>query len=72
MIGSPDDFGVEPRQDFRQRLLEDWSRIGAVSKELFKKRELTEKHGQQHDAPVTILNVCGMHNRVQQQAQRIN
>ena len=70
--GSFDDFGFESGQDVGERVAEDRSLIGAVGKQLYEKWKLTEQRRQQHDAAVAILDAGGMHDGVQQQAQRIN
>ena len=67
MIGSPDDFGFETRQNFGQRALKDRSCISAIANQLCEKRELAEQCGQQRDAPVTILDIGGMNMGVQQE-----
>jgi len=72
LIGSFDDFGFETRQYFGEGITEDWSLIGAVGKQLHEEWKLTEQRRQQQDAAVAILNAGGMHDGVQQQAQRID
>jgi hypothetical protein len=71
LVRALDDFGFQLRQDLRQRAVKDASRIGAVGKQLFKKWIDAEERGQQQDAAVAILNIGGMHDRVQQQTQRV-
>jgi len=46
--------------------------IGAVGKQLFEERKLTEQRRQQEDAAIAILNAGGMNDGVQQQTQRID
>ena len=46
--------------------------IGAVGKQLLKKRKFAEQRGEQQEAPIAILDVGGMDDGVQQQAQRID
>ena len=70
--GSFDDFGFEAGQDFGERVVENRSLIGAVGKQLHEEWKLTEQRRQQQDAAVAILNAGGMHDGVQQQAQRID
>jgi hypothetical protein len=45
--------------------------IGAVGKQLFEERKLTEQRRQQEDAAIAILNAGG-NDGVQQQTQRID
>ena len=71
MIGAFDDFSFEMGEDFRQGLLEFWSLIAAVGKQLFQERIHPEQSGKKQDAAVAVLDVGGMNDRVQQQAQRI-
>ena len=70
--GSFDNFGFERGQDFGKRVAENRPLIGAVGKQLFEEWKLTEQRRQQQDAAVAILNAGGMHDSVQQQAQRID
>ena len=46
--------------------------IGAAGKQLPEERELSEQGGHQQDATVTVLNVSGSHQCVQQQPQRVD
>ena len=55
----------------QQRVVKDVSCVGAVGKQLFKKRMDAEERGQQQDATITILDVGRMHDGMQQQAQRV-
>ena len=71
MIGALDDFSFEVRQDFRQRLLEFRSLIAAVGKQLLQERIHPEQSGKQQDAAITILDIGGMNDGVEQQTQRI-
>jgi hypothetical protein len=60
----------------RQRLLlgraKSWTLIATISKELAQKRVETEQCRQHQCAAVAILNVGGMHYRMQQQPYRID
>jgi len=58
-------------EDFRQGLLEFWSLIAAVGKQLFQERIHPEQGSKQQDAAVTILDIGGMNDGVEQQAQRV-
>ena len=71
MIGALDDFRIDLRQDFRKRLLEFWPLITAVGKQPFQERIHPEQSGKKQDAAVAVLDIGGMNDRVQQQAQRI-
>ena len=52
--------------------MEHRPRVGAVSKQLFEERELSEQCGQEHQATVAILNIGWRHQRMQQQTQCID
>ena len=67
-----DDFDLQVRQDARDAALEDWAGIGAVGEQLPQERELSEQGGQQQDTAVAVLNVCGRHQRVQQQTEFVD
>ena len=71
MIGAPDDFNFEVWQDFRQGLVESRSLIGRVGQELPQERMHPEQGRKQQDAAVAILDIGGMNDGVEQQAQRI-
>ena len=71
MIGAFDDFSLEVGQDFRQRNLELWPLIASVGEQLLQERIHPEQGRKQQDAAVAILDIGGMHDRVQQQTQRI-
>ena len=72
VIGSSDDYGFETRQSFGEGVGKNRALIGAVGKQLLEEWKLTEQRGQQQDAAIAILDAGGMHDDVQQQAQRIN
>jgi len=71
MIGAPDDFNFEVWQDFRQGLVESRSLIGRVGQELPQERMHPEQGRKQQDTAVAILDIGGMNDGVEQQAQRI-
>ena len=71
VIGAFDDFRFELRQDSRERLLEFWSLIAAVGKQLLQERIHPEQSGKQQDAAIAILDIGGMNDGVEQQAHRI-
>ena len=66
-----DDLGFDSRQHTSQVVVEGRSLIGCIGKELCQERMQPEHRGEQHDAAIAILDVGGMNNGVQQQAQRI-
>ncbi len=72
MIGSFDDFGFEAGEDFGERVAKNRPLIGAVGKQFLKEWKPTEQRRQQQDAAVAILDAGGMHDGMQQQAQRID
>ena len=72
LIATADDLSGEERHGVRQTVMKHRPGIGAVGKQLLEERELSEQGGQNHDAAVTILNIGGGHQRVQQQTQRID
>ena len=58
-------------QDFRECLLEMRPLIGGVGKELLQERIHSEQGGKQQDAAVTILDIGGMNDGMEQQTQRV-
>ena len=71
MIGAPDDFSFEVRQDFRQGLVEPRPLIGSVGEELFQERIHPEQGRKQQGAAVAILDIGRMNDGVEQQTQRV-
>jgi len=71
VIRAFDDLSFDARQHASQVVVEDGSLIGRIGKELGEEWMQSEHRGEQHDAAVAILDVGGMNNGVQQQAQRI-
>ena len=71
MIGAFDDFSFELRQNSRERLLELRPLIAAIGKQLLQERIHSKQSGKQQDAAVTILDIGGVDNGVQQQSQCI-
>jgi hypothetical protein len=67
-----DDFGFDTGQEFGERIAKDWPLISVVGKQFLQERKLTKQRRQQQHAAVAILNAGGMHDGVQQQAQRID
>ena len=60
------------RQGFRQRVTEFRTLISAVGEQLLKER-IKAEHGRHDKYPsVTVLDICRMNDRVQQQSYRIN
>ena len=71
MIGALDDFSFEVGQDFRQGFLEFRPLIAAIGKQLFQERIHPEQGCKKQNAAVAVLDIGGMNDHVQQQAQRI-
>ena len=71
MIGAFDDFSFDLGHDFRERLLEFWPLIATIGKELLQEGIHPEQGREQQDAAVAILDVGGMDDGVQQQAERV-
>jgi hypothetical protein len=71
MIGAPDDFSFEVRQDLRQGLVEPRPLIGSVGEELFQERIHPEQGRKQQGAAVAILDIGRMNDGVEQQTQRV-
>ena len=71
LIGALDDFGLELRQDSRERLLEFRPLIATVGKQLFQERIHPKQSRKQQDAAVANLDIGGVNDGVQQQPQRI-
>ena len=72
MIGALDDLGDQKRQNLLLRRPEFWSLVAAVGEELAQERMQSEHCRQHQFAAVAILNIGGMHNRMQQQAYGID
>ena len=72
LIGTTDDLGDQVRHDVREAVMEHRPRVGAVSKQLLEEWELSEQCGQEHQAPVAVLNIGWRHQRMQQQTQCID
>ena len=70
-MGTPDDFNFEIGQDSGESFLENRSLIATVCKEFFQERIHAEQGRKKQNAAVAVLDVGGMNDRVQQQAQRI-
>src|SRR3954453_7197361 len=59
-------------QDLFDRTSELRSLVSAIGVELHQKRIAREEHGHQPNAPVAILDMGGVHDRVHQQALRVD
>ena len=59
------------RQDRSQRVVEFRSLIAGVGEQRLQERIHSEQCRKQQDAAVTILDVCGVNDGVQQQTQRV-
>ena len=66
-----DDLRLERRQDVGKRLLELPPLIAGIGEQRLQKGISAEQGRQQQDATIAILNVGGMNDGVQQQAQCI-
>ena len=66
VIGALDDFSFEMGEDFRQGLLEFWSLIAAVGKQLFQERIHPEQCRKKQNTAVAVLDIGRMNDRVQQ------
>ena len=71
LIRAFDDLDFDARQHPSQGVVEGGTLIGRIGKQLGQERMQPEHRGEQQDAAVAILDVGGMNNGVQQQAQRI-
>src|SRR3954463_12585872 len=60
------------RSAFLDRTSELRSLVSAIGVELQQKRIAREEHGHQPNAPVAILDMGGVHDRVHQQALRVD
>lgn len=72
LIRSLDDFNVDVLENARDGAAELWTLITAVSVEFQKERIKAEQGRHEKFAAVSILNVGGMHDRVHQEALRID
>ena len=71
LIGALDDFGLELGQDFRERPAKVRPLIGGVGEEPSQKGLRPKQRCEQQDATVAVLDIGGMNDGVQQQAERI-
>ena len=71
MIGALDDVSLDVGQDFRERLLEMRSLVTRVGKELRQERIHSKQGGKQQNAAVTVLDIGGMNDGMEQQTQRV-
>src|SRR5271165_2924330 len=72
LIRSFDDFDVEARQNAFHRALELRPLVAGVGIELDQEREGAEQARHHERAAVAILDVSGMHDRMHQQALRVD
>src|SRR3954468_8582237 len=72
LIRALHDFKVHAPQDLLDRTSELRSLVSAIGVELHQKRIAREEHGHQPNAPVAILDMGGVHDRVHQQALRVD
>jgi transposase len=66
------DFKGHAPQDLLDRTSELRSLVSAIGVELQQKRIASEEHGHQPNTPVAILDMGGVHDRVHQQALRVD
>src|SRR3954464_4322728 len=72
LIRALHDFKVHAPQDLLDRTSELRSLVSAIGVELHQKRIAREEHGHQPNTPVAILDMGGVHDRVHQQALRVD
>lgn len=72
VVATLDDLDRKAWHDFGSTILKHAPRIGAVSKQLAKERELSEQGGQQQDTAVAVLHVGSGHQRMQQQTELVD
>jgi hypothetical protein len=66
LIGALDDLDVDLSHDLADRVAELWSLIAAIGVKRDQEGEHPKQSGKQHRAAVTILDVGGMHDRLEQ------
>jgi hypothetical protein len=71
LIGTPDDFNFESRQDVGEGFLERRSLIATICKEFFQEWIHAEQRRQKQDTAVAILDIGRMDDGVEQQTQRV-
>ena len=71
-IGALDDFGFDAGQGLLLDVAKLRSLITSIGEELLEKREFSKQGSEDESAAVSVLNVGGMHDGVQQQAYRID
>jgi len=70
-MGAFNDLRLDAGQDVRKRLLELPPLIAGIGEQRLQKGIPAEEGGEQQDAAISILNIGGMNDGVQQQAQCI-
>jgi len=71
-VGALHDLNRQPGQCNRRGVLEDRSLVTGVSEQLGQEREPSQQAAQQQTAAIAVLDVSRMHDRMQNQAQRID
>jgi hypothetical protein len=71
LVGAFNDLRLDAGQDVRQRLLELPPLVAGIGEQRLQKGIPAKEGGQQQDAAIAILNIGGMNDGVQQQAQGI-
>lgn len=72
IVAAPDDRGRQVGHDVGDAVGEDRPGIGAIREQLTEERELSEQGGEQQHAAVTILDVGGGDQCVQQQTELVD
>jgi hypothetical protein len=69
VIGALDDVSLDVGQDFRKCPLEMRSLVAGVGEEFLQERIHSEQGGKQQNAAVTVLDIGGMNDGMEQQTQ---
>jgi hypothetical protein len=72
LVGTLDDCHIDLLEDLTDRLLKRLALIAAVAIQREQNRKPAEQGGHQHRPAVAVLDVGGMHNRLQHQAQGVD
>jgi hypothetical protein len=71
-VRPPDDLDLELGDRFAQLRPEPRTGIAAIGEQPFKERPAPEQRGEQQNAAVAVLNIGGMHDGMQDQAERVD
>src|SRR3954454_14496123 len=72
LIGALDDLETDALEDLLERTLELRSLVTGIGVELHQKRVASEQRRQEPHAPIAVLDLGGVHDRVHQQALRVD